>query len=112
MSSCCTHSSDGLLQLLAVNSPTLVPIEGHKGALPGVQSLPQLPEFLKAHGAGHVPLTQQSVKDPSHTSAVIVSFKKHFTQTQSLYAHVAVRENVSTVPENHQSNLTNEVTVR
>lgn len=80
---CCTHGGDGLLQLSAVYSPALVPIEGHEGAFPAVQSLPQLLELLKAHGAGHVPLTQRSVKDPSNASTATVSFTEHFTQTHT-----------------------------
>lgn len=106
---CCTHGGDGLLQLSALYSPTVVTVEGHKGALPAVQNLAQLLELLKAHCTGHVPLTQQSVKESSHASAVTVSFTKHFTQTQSLFVHAAVRENEIIVPD---VNLTKVITVR
>lgn len=50
------QGDDGLLQLMALHGPAVVPVEGCKGVLPAVQSLPQLLELIKAHSAGHVPI--------------------------------------------------------
>lgn len=51
-----THGVDGLLQLMALYCPTLVPVKGCEGPPPAIQSLPQVLELIKAHSAGQIPV--------------------------------------------------------
>ena len=57
---------------MALHGPAVVPVEGCKGVLPAVQSLPQLLELIKAHSAGHVPLRRRSQSRTNHIPLQLV----------------------------------------
>lgn len=65
-----------MLQLLALHRSTAVPVVGCEGGLPAIQNLPQFLELIEAHGARHVPLRLQPVKDPLRARGAV-----------SLYTH-------------------------